>query len=234
MWFRKLAGIFASCLLLITVAQAQSVTPVVPPREDHQFWNELQLIKHVNEKQDVVVIGVVRVGRNWQLPVDERLGAGYAFKLNKHLTIMPTYIHVEYQPYPTRIIHEERLVMNVTGKFNLGQFAFTDRNLIERRVRHGSADFTVYRNRLQIDHPAHIGEFKFRPFIADEIWASTQSRTLAQGGGDFGWYRNRISVGISKQLSKHLLGDFFLLYQHDGLSRPGNIPVVGTFLRYTF
>ncbi len=231
---RRLAVMLGCGFLFVIIAQAQTPTAVVPPREDHQFWNELQLIKHVNEKQDLVVIGVVRIGRNWQRPVDERIGAGYGFKLNKHLMIMPTYIHVEYQPYLTRVIHEERLVLNVTGKFNLGQFAFTDRNLIERRVRHSAADFTVYRNRLQIDHPAHLGGFKFRPFIADEIWASTQSRTVAQGGGDFGWYRNRISVGISKQLSKHLLGDFFLLYQHDGLSRPGNIPVVGTFLRYTF
>ncbi|MFN7270413.1 MAG: hypothetical protein ACK5TZ_00205, partial [bacterium] len=70
-----------------------------PPRADHQFWSELQLTKHINKKQDVVIFGVVRQGRNWQRPVDERFGVGYAFRINPHLTIMPTYLRVEYQPY---------------------------------------------------------------------------------------------------------------------------------------
>lgn len=230
-------------LLLAAAATAQSPTTpisptnesrattaaVTPPTEDHQFWNEFQLVKHTGQKTDLVFIGVIRIGRNWARPVDERVGVGYAFKLNKYLTVMPTYLHVEYQPYPTRNIHEERLVLNVTGKASLGKFTFTDRNLIERRVRPSVKDFTVYRNRLQIDHPAHLGHFAIKPYVADEIWHSTQTGA----NSEFGWFRNRISVGIIKQLTEHLSGDFFVLYQSDGLSRPGNIPVVGTLFRYT-
>lgn len=242
----KLFRLFAlpfSLLLLVTVATAQSsataspqtsvstaaTAAVTPPTEDHQFWNEFQLVKHTGQKTDLVLIGVLRIGRDWARPVDERVGVGYAFKLNKYLTVMPTYLHVEYQPYPTKNIHEERLVLNVTGKASLGKFTFTDRNLIERRVRPSVKDFTVYRNRLQIDHPAHLGHFAFKPYVADEVWHSTQTGT----NGEFGWFRNRISVGVIKQLTEHLSGDFFVLYQSDGLSRPGNIPVVGTLFRYT-
>lgn len=213
-----------------SAATTTTETTVIPPREDHQFWNEFQMIKHLDKKHDLVTIGVVRIGRNWQRPVDERIGAGLAFKVNSHLTIMPTWLHVEYQPYPGRIIHEDRLVLNATLKGNLGKFLFTDRNLYERRVRPGFADFNVYRNRLQIDHPAHVGKFSFKPFIADEAWYSTQHRA---NGTNFGWFRNRISVGIIRQLGEHLSGEFFVLMQHDGLSRPGNIPVVGTLFRYT-
>ena len=101
--------------------------------------------------------------------------------------------------------------------------------LLERRVRPSVKDFTVYRNRLQIDHPAHLGHFAFKPYVADEVWHSTQTGAR----GEFGWFRNRISVGLIKQLTEHLSGDFFVLYQSDGLSRPGNIPVVGTLFRYT-
>ena len=94
-------------LMLLTAAILSSGGGVMaqsaPPREDHQFWSELQLTKHVNQKQDIVIFGVVRLGRNWQRPVDERFGVGYAFKVNPHLTIMPTYLRVEYQPYPGRI-----------------------------------------------------------------------------------------------------------------------------------
>lgn len=204
-------------------------TTVPPPREDHQFWNEAQIIKPISKRQDLVLIGVLRIGREWTRPVDERIGAGWAFKLNPHLTIMPTYIHVAYQPFAGRHINEDRWVLNVTGKFSAGKFLFTDRNLIERRVRYNNPDFTVYRNRLQIDYPAQLGEFKFKPFVADEIWYSTQSANAQ----NFGWYRNRLSVGIIRQFNARFTGEFFALYQSDGRSRPGNMPVLGTLFRYT-
>lgn len=235
LFFTLLATVAVSAQTTATIettsssATAATAAAVTPPTEDHQFWNEFQLVKHTGKKTDLVLIGVLRIGRDWARPVDERVGVGYAFKLNKFLTVMPTYLHVEYQPYPTRVIHEERLVLNVTGKASLGKFTFTDRNLIERRVRPSVKDFTVYRNRLQIDHPAHLGHFAFKPYVADEVWHSTQTGAR----GEFGWFRNRISVGLIKQLTEHLSGDIFVLYQSDGLSRPGNIPVVGTLFRYT-
>lgn len=235
LFFTLLATVAVSAQTTATIettsssATAATAAAVTPPTEDHQFWNEFQLVKHTGKKTDLVLIGVLRIGRDWARPVDERVGVGYAFKLNKFLTVMPTYLHVEYQPYPTRVIHEERLVLNVTGKASLGKFTFTDRNLLERRVRPSVKDFTVYRNRLQIDHPAHLGHFAFKPYVADEVWHSTQTGAR----GEFGWFRNRISVGLIKQLTEHLSGDFFVLYQSDGLSRPGNIPVVGTLFRYT-
>lgn len=218
--------IITGILLMSEPGQAQTAAP---PREDHQFWNETQLVKRLTEKQDLVIIGVVRLGRDWHRPVDERIGSGVAFKVNPHLTIMPTYIFVSYQPFPGRLINEHRLVMNVTGKFALGQFTFTDRNLFEGRVRHGNPDFFVYRNRLMIDHPARIGSFTFKPFVADEIWYSTQPLPR----GHFGWFRNRISAGILKQFTKHFYAEIFYLHQNDGLSRPGNLNVIGTFFRYT-
>lgn len=213
----------------LACAQTASSPKVDPPHDDHQFWNETQIIKHLDEKHDLIFTGVIRIGRDWQRPVDERAGVGLAFKVSPHFTIIPTYTHVEYQPYAGRYIHEERLILNVTGKANVGKFAFTDRNLIERRVRPGTKDFTIYRNRLQIDYPWHLGHWAFRPFVADEVWYSTQSGATSE----FGWFRNRISAGISKQFNPHFSGDFFLLMQHDGLTRPGNIPVVGTLFRYT-
>lgn len=214
--------------LLLAVSQARLIAQTsTPPRDDGQFWNETQLIKPLTKTKDLIVIGVVRVGRDLARPVDERIGAAIAFKLNKYLTLQPTYLYVDQQPFAGRRISEHRLVMNVTGKATLGKFMFTDRNLFERRARHDSRDFTVYRNRLQIDHPAQLGAFKFKPFVADEIWYSTQSNAQ----GRLGWFRNRISAGILKQFSQHFYAEFFYLYQHDGVSRPGNVHALGTLFR---
>lgn len=199
----------------------------VAKQDDTQFWNETQLIKSLDAKHDLIVIGVLRIGRDIERPVDERIGAGLAFKLNKYLTVMPTYVYVDQQPYEGLRIREHRLVMNVTGKAKLGEWTFTDRNLIERRVRHDSRDFTVYRNRLQIDHPAKLGGFSFKPFVADEIWHSTQTVQ----GRNLGWFRNRISAGIIKQFTPRFSAEFFYLRQNDGVSRPADVHAVGTLFR---
>ncbi len=219
---------------LVGAGNAAFAQTVTPPRDDLQFWNETQLIAPLGKQTDLIVIGVLRVGRDFSRPVDERIGAGVAFKPNKYLTLMPTYLYVDQQPFDGRRIREHRLVMNVTGKLKLGEFTFTDRNLIERRARQSERDFTVYRNRLQIDHPTHIGAFKFKPFIADEVWYSTQQRP---GSGQpihsnrQGWFRNRISAGIIKQFGDHFQAEFFYLRQHDGLSRPGEVHALGTLFR---
>jgi hypothetical protein len=199
-----------------------------PPRDDRQFWSEIQLIKSLVKDADLVVIAGLRLGRDWQRPVDERLGAGVAFKVNRFLTIMPTYLYVDQQPYAGIRISEHRAVFNATGKFKVGKLTITDRNLIEWRLRHASPDFLVYRNRLQLDYPAGLGSFKFNPFLADEAWYSTQP----QPSGRAGWYRNRISAGIIKRFSERFNAEFFYLYQHDGVSRPGNVHAVGTLFRF--
>ena len=97
LFFTLLATVAVSAQTTATIettsssATAATAAAVTPPTEDHQFWNEFQLVKHTGKKTDLVLIGVLRIGRDWARPVDERVGVGYAFKLNKFLTVMPTY-----------------------------------------------------------------------------------------------------------------------------------------------
>jgi len=220
-WVKALGALFL--LVNYYAAAAQSA----PPRDDRQFWNETQFIKPLVKDTDLVVMAVLRIGREWERPVDERVGAGVAFKVNRFLTITPTYLYVDQQPFAGLRISEHRAVLNVTGRFKIGELTITDRNLIEGRLRHASPDFVVYRNRLQLDHPARLGAFKFNPFLADEVWYSTQPLPTGRPG----WFRNRISAGIIKQLSERFNAEFFYLYQHDGVFRPGNVNAVGTLFR---
>ncbi len=224
MWFMVRFLVFFGMMIL---SGFTAFSQTLPPRDDNQFWNETQVIKPTGKNKELIVIGVLRTGRDFARPVDERIGAGLNFKLNKQLSIIPTYVYVDQQPYDGRRIQEHRLVLNATVKFNAGGFAFMDRNLLERRVRHSSADFTVYRNRLQLDHPARIGSFNFKPFIADEIWYSTQT----SNGKDLGWFRNRLSAGIIKQFGERFSADIFYLRQNDGVSFPGNVHAIGTLFK---
>jgi len=225
MWTRLSISLLGLLYFVVncTATSAQSI----PPSTDDQFWFETQITKPLTKHQDLVVAGQFRQGREFQHPVQEQIGAGLAFKVNSWLTVMPAYSYVDQQPYAGRRIIQHRLSFGLTGKFNLGEFTFTDRNLIERRMIVANPDYTVYRHRLQIDHPAQLAEFKFKPFISDEVSYSTQT----VGTSQVGWYRNRLAVGISKQISPHLTTDFFYLRQNDGVSHPGNINALGTTFR---
>jgi hypothetical protein len=220
----KLLAVIFSIILCIICCGAPSFAQNVidDDREDTQFWNETQIIIPMRDCADLMFFGVLRMGRDIARPVDERGGVGVALKANRFLTIIPTWLYVSQQPTATSKNIEHRLVFNATFKFGLGKFAFTDRNLIERRLRNGRDDFTMYRNRLQIDHPASLGSFKFRVFVADEAWYDSLRNV---------WVRNRVSAGIIKQISRNFTAEVFYLRQNDGFARPGDAHVIGTLFR---
>ncbi len=217
-------------LLLLAVSQAGAIAQTaVTPRDDDQFWHETQIVKHLNEAKtkDLYIIGILRTGREWRRPVDERIGAGVAFKFQKYFTFLPFYLYTDQQPFTGRHVNEHRLVAEFSAKFQLGQFTLTDRNRYERRVRQREPDFGVYRNRLFIDHPARLGSFAFKPFVGAELFYSTQTT----GGREQGWARVRYLAGINKQLTPNLYGELFYMRQQDGVARPGNVHALGTLFR---
>ncbi|HEX4948194.1 MAG TPA: DUF2490 domain-containing protein [Blastocatellia bacterium] len=193
------------------------------PQDDEQFWSEAQLNGAlVKDKVDLTLWEFWRHGRGFSFPTDVRTGAGLTFRINKHLTIQPTYLYLLQQPWPGVKNYSHRLLLDVTTKFNLGKFGFTNRHRYEKQLRHRRADDTQLRERLTIDHPARLGDFKFNVFVSDEIFYSTTFKAV---------YRNRIAAGITKNFSPRFSADFFYLRQNDGRSRPGDIHAVGTVLR---
>lgn len=127
------------------------------------------------------------------------------------------------QPFAGRRIHEHRLILDVNLRQSCGGFNFWDRNRLEHHARHSSVDFTVYRNRLQLDHPVRLGDFKFSAYGADEVFYSTQ-RT---NGVRQSWVRNRLGGGVFKQFNEWFYGELFYLHQNDGVARPGNVHAAG-------
>jgi hypothetical protein len=219
--------LLSAALLAFAPPKGRAQLAETQPRDDVQVWNETHVIAPINARTNLIVIGVLRMGSTFPSvlrPVDERAGGGIAVKLGNYLTVMPTYLHVSQQPAPTRKNAEHRLILNVTPKFALGKLNFTDRNLIERRVRHSLSDYVMYRNRLQMDYPVRIGASEFRVYVADEAWYST----LADA-----WIRNRVSAGVFKQFTPTLYGEIFYLRQQDGRARPGNVHAIGTLVKFS-
>jgi hypothetical protein len=172
---------------------------------------------------DFNLLGTLRLGRDINRPVDERVGAGFTVRLGKYLTVSPSYLHIGMQPVPRRRIWENRLSLPVQLRFNVGDFRLTDRNLVERRLRNSGLKSTRYRNRFQVDHPIGDKDWHLSWFIADEVfydWAVDR------------WVRNRFLIGASKVFNPHFTQDLYYLRQNDGVSVPGDLNVIGTSLRF--
>ena len=204
-------------MLLVSCASAQSVD-----RTDNQQWTDVQLAVPVTKNFDFNILGTLRLGRDISRPVDERVGAGFTWKIGKYWQVSPNYLHIGMQPFRGRKVWENRLSLPVTLRFNVDKFRLSDRNLIERRLRNSGAMSTRYRNRFQVEHPVGDKEWNLSLYVADEVfydWSIDR------------WVRNRFAVGGTKIFNEHFTQDFYYLRQNDGVSVPGDLNVIGTILR---
>jgi hypothetical protein len=177
----------------------------------------------VTKNFDFNILGTLRLGRDISRPVDERVGAGFTWKIGKYWQVSPNYLHIGMQPFRGRKVWENRLSLPVTLRFNVDKFRLSDRNLIERRLRNSGARSTRYRNRFQVEHPVGDKEWNLSLYVADEVfydWSIDR------------WVRNRFTIGASKVFNKHFTEDFYYLRQNDGVSVPGDLNVIGTTLRF--
>lgn len=214
---RKLLS--ALCLLFLSVATASAQVDCT----DNQFWSDYQIAAPVTKNFDFNILGTLRIGRDFSHPVDERIGAGFTFRLGSHVTISPNYVHIGMQPFPRRRIWENRLTLPITFRFNAGDFRLSDRNQFEHRMRNSGVKTNRYRNRFQVEHPIGDKDWQLSLFVADEVfydWAIDR------------WVRNRFSVGAIKVFNKHFTQDLYYLRQNDGVSLPGDLNVLGTSLRF--
>jgi hypothetical protein len=212
---------FLSAILLCAGGRVWAQTPV--PKSDTQSWNDVQLTIPLSKKVDFLIQGTLRIGGNFSQAVDERGGFGFNYKMNKYLTLNELYFHREARPPHGRPEVEERLTLGATVRKPIGKFALIDRNWFERRWREPQVDAWRYRNRVQIEHPFKIRKAKFTGFVSDEVFYDWSLHD---------WVRNRFAVGASHVFNKHFTGDLFLMRQNDGRTRPGDVNVIGTVMRF--
>ena len=207
-----------SSLLCLSVVQAAAQVD----HTDNQQWNEVQLAIPLTKTIDFNVLGTLRFGRNITRPVDERLGLGATFRFGKYFSFSPNYLYIGTQPFKNRRVWESRLSLPVTLRFDAGKFRLSDRNLLERRIRHPGGNSWRYRNKFQVEHQLGPKDWRLSWFVADEVfydWIVDR------------WVRNRFSLGVIKVYNKHFTQDLYYLRQNDGVSVPGDLNVIGTTLR---
>jgi Protein of unknown function (DUF2490) len=215
--------LFASlCLLVIFNCNLSAQTLPGKAESDNQFWNETQLVVWSNEKNEIALNGVLRVGRNFSYPTDNRIGFSFSHKPSKYLTLTGGYLYRAAFPSKTRKTFENRLIGSFTLNAPLkSKFKLSDRNQFEYKSINSRPNTWDYRNRLRTDREITVGKTKITPFGFVEAFYNEKNN----------WYRSRFAFGIHKKLTKKVTGELFYLRQNDGISRPGNLNILGTYLK---
>lgn len=217
----KFAAVFLTLILVCSTGRALAQTRV--PKADTQSWNDVQLTIPLGKKVDFLVQGTLRLGGSLSKAVDERWGFGFNYKLNRYVTLNELHFHREARPPNGRHEVEERLTLGAALRKPIGKFALIDRNWFERRWRQPQVDVWRYRNRVQLEHPFEIRKAKFTWFVSDEVFYDWSLHD---------WVRNRFAVGASHPFNNHFTGDLYYLRQNDGHTRPGDVNVIGTVMRF--
>lgn len=225
---------FLKLFFLTALFSFAAFSQTAPPESDFQFWNETQLqiplVKTKDnkgkevEKITLFINGTLRVGENYKRFVDERIGFGFDFKINKYLTLTPSYLYRAEQPFGNRKAYESRFRFAGTLENKWSRFSLKDRNLVEYRMRNSRSDSVRYRNKLQINVPVVKNKKElFTPFIADEVFYDFQLKK---------WARNEVSAGISKKFTPNFSADFYYLYRRDSPAVWKNVHALGINLKF--
>ena len=218
----KLKALLPACSLFAAIAAATvgaQHTAFVQDDEDFQSWNDIQLTVPLTKHFDFFTMLTMRIGKNVKRLSDGRYQLGFTWKPRKDVSISPFFWYIQARNSAGRFRTEERLSLRAVYKFPVKGFGLSHRSIFEYRSR-GVGNTWRYRPSLTFDKDIS------KKFIPDAKFYVTEEPFFDSATSRFS--RNRITVGITKTLSKHLAVDLYLMRQNDGFSHPGDLSVIGT------
>jgi hypothetical protein len=200
-------------------ADAQATAAAAADEEDFQSWNDLQLTVAMSKKVDFFTQATMRFGKNARRAADGRFAIGYIWKPHKSWSFSPFYWHIRARNAAGRFRTEHRLNLRAIYRFPFKKFGLQHRSWFEYRLRR---PLNSWRYRPSLSFEKDIPEKIVRGakfFVTEEIFYDSLLKKFS---------RNRVTVGVTKTLTKKLSLDVYYMRQNDGFSRPGDLNVVGT------
>jgi hypothetical protein len=187
--------------------------------EDFQSWNDLQLTVPMTKHFDFWTQVTMRFGKNVTRLHDGRYAVGFIWKPHKSWTFTPFYWYINARNAAGRFRTEHRLNLRAQYRFPFKKFGLSHRSTFEYRLRN---PLNSWRYRPSLTFDKDISK-KFIPaakfYITEEVFYDSLLKEFS---------RNRLTVGITKTLTKKLSLDLYYMRQNDGFARPGDLNVVGT------
>lgn len=150
---------------------------------------------------------------------------GIMANAGKYISVGVNYRQV-YEQKKWEFKTENRPHVNLALKYELWGFKLEDRNRFEYRHFDYQDDSCRYRNKATIKLPVNIAKIEVAPYVADEIFISTNGSGLD---------RNRLYSGLEIGITKNIKADIYYLLQAGKSSgKWSDINALGTKLKIIF
>lgn len=213
--------ILSTCIIFTLLSSISFAQPE-PIDSDFQVWNETTIAFPIIKKTDnagkesdklsILIFGTLRLGQNRLFPVDGRIGGGVDAKINKYLSVSPTYLYRRGAPQRNSKEYEHRIRFDATLSNSWKNFGIKNRNRLEYRVRNSTANSVRYRNKFTLLIPVKFkGREIFSPFVAEEVFYDFSAGRFSQ---------NEASVGFIRKFNSTASAEVFYLRRD---TRGGNV-----------
>ncbi|NQU94682.1 MAG: DUF2490 domain-containing protein [Candidatus Omnitrophica bacterium] len=193
---------------------------------DFQYWNTENISYKINE--------------DWKIKVEEefRFGDGVSDFYYQHSDVGVTYAglaewldvgvnyRLAFEEGSNGWEYENRPHFNATLKHKTDGFSLSNRGRLEWRMPENSNTKWRYRNKFTVGYPLELDQFKFTPYVADEVFVDFDAGELN---------RNRLYAGANFKIIKNLSLDVFYLWQFSKKSKHWiSYNVLGTKIKLLF
>jgi hypothetical protein len=215
----RIIAIVGLVLLLVTKVYAYN-------DGDFQVWNtDVEEFK-INQDSKIAFEEEFRWGNNATEFYYQHYDLGYFYNLEKWLNIGGGYRHV-YELKKGKFMQENEPYLTATLLWDFKGLKFDDRSRIEYRHFDYQDDSWRYRNKITVKLPWRFTKLEIQPYIADEIFIGFS--TISELN------QNRLSPGISMNLTKNLKADvYYTLQSTKSSGRWVDANVLGTKLKIAF
>jgi len=204
---------------LVSISADAQIPPLVDD-DDLQIWNDIQLTVPMTKTLDYYSSVTTRYGKNASRLNDGRFAIGIIYKPTKAWSIQPFYWYINARNSRSQFRVEHRLNFRIGYKFPLKSVSVSHRSWFEYRLR-VSGNSWRYRPSISFERelPKKLGS---KLYLVEEVFFDSLLKRLS---------RNRFTIGVNRAITKHLSLDVYFLRQNDGISRPGDISLLGTALK---
>lgn len=194
---------------------------------DFQVWLTTTEDFKINNKSKITLEEEFRWGDDARELFYQHYDVGYAFDVNKNLTLGLNYRQV-YERRNGDFKAENRPHVNATGKWDLFGFRLEDRNRLEyRHFDYQREDFWRYRNKVTLKLPWKLTKLEIQPYLADEVFVNFLGIALT---------KNRSYAGVGFNLIKNFIqAEIYYMMESNKVNHKWSAAnILGTKLKIIF
>jgi len=192
--------------------------------DDWQYWSAYSFNYKITDKMSFILNPSFRLLddldelRYWESR------QGLSFKPNSQWDINVHYLHGESKNSTNKWLDEDRIELQPTFKWSMGEFKFSDRFRLEFRIVNGTEKWR-YRNKIKLAKTLTIFDHKITSFVDEEIFYDEHVDQYNQ---------NRASLGFTKKISDKISASIFYMYKSDKKGKDWQgANVIGTALKFS-